>query len=174
MVIVSLTESQFLQLDDELRNLFDEPDRLENFTKSNIQEMINNRMRLKSKEKRVINSVILNSIFERTGGNPRDVIRILKCLVDEKRNLGYQGTLENILSSQQKKESVVVEGNYDDTKDPREDYRSQPETYISENIEINSEEDDFIDEEPSDLWDCLLYTSPSPRDLSTSRMPSSA
>ena len=25
-----------------------------------------------------------------------------------------------------------------------------------------------------DLWNCLLYTSPSPRDLSTSRMPSSA
>ena len=25
-----------------------------------------------------------------------------------------------------------------------------------------------------DLWTCLLYTSPSPRDLSTSRMPSSA
>ena len=25
-----------------------------------------------------------------------------------------------------------------------------------------------------DMWDCLLYTSPSPRDLSTSRMPSSA
>ena len=24
------------------------------------------------------------------------------------------------------------------------------------------------------LWGCLLYTSPSPRDLSTSRMPSSA
>ena len=25
-----------------------------------------------------------------------------------------------------------------------------------------------------DKWGCLLYTSPSPRDLSTSRMPSSA
>ena len=25
-----------------------------------------------------------------------------------------------------------------------------------------------------EVWDCLLYTSPSPRDLSTSRMPSSA
>ena len=25
-----------------------------------------------------------------------------------------------------------------------------------------------------DLWDCLLYTSPSPRDLRKSRMPSSA
>ena len=28
--------------------------------------------------------------------------------------------------------------------------------------------------ETSPLYDCLLYTSPSPRDLSTSRMPSSA
>ena len=153
MVIVSLTESQFLQLDDELRNLFDEPDRLENFTKSNIQEMINNRMRLKSKEKWVINSVILNSIFERTGGNPRDVIRILKCLVDEKRDLGYQGTLENLVSSQVKKKPVVVEENYVETKDSRDDYRSQPETYIPENTEIDFEEGDSIDEEPSDLWD---------------------
>ena len=153
MVIVSLTESQLLQLDDELRNLFDEPDRLENFTKSNIQEMINNRMRLKSKEKWMINSVILNSIFERTGGNPRDVIRILKCLVDEKRDLGYQGTLENLVSSQVKKKPVVVESNYVDTKDSREDYHSEPETYISENTEIDYEDDDFIDDEPSDLWD---------------------
>lgn len=153
MVIVSLTESQLLQLDDELRNLFDEPDRLENFTKSNIQEMINNRMRLKSKEKWMINSVILNSIFERTGGNPRDVIRILKCLVDEKRDLGYQGTLENLVSSQVKKKSVVVESNYVDTKDSREDYHSEPETYILENTETDYEDDDFIDDEPSDLWD---------------------
>ena len=29
-------------------------------------------------------------------------------------------------------------------------------------------------EAPTHLVDCLLYTSPSPRDLSTSRMPSSA
>ena len=28
--------------------------------------------------------------------------------------------------------------------------------------------------EHSNIMDCLLYTSPSPRDLSTSRMPSSA
>ena len=27
---------------------------------------------------------------------------------------------------------------------------------------------------PDSQWGCLLYTSPSPRDLSTSRMPSSA
>ena len=34
---------------------------------------------------------------------------------------------------------------------------------------------DFVEKEPDKkVWSCLLYTSPSPRDLSTSRMPSSA
>ena len=33
---------------------------------------------------------------------------------------------------------------------------------------------DFINKAPDQFRDCLLYTSPSPRDLSTSRMPSSA
>ena len=33
---------------------------------------------------------------------------------------------------------------------------------------------DIIKEVPKGLHTCLLYTSPSPRDLSTSRMPSSA
>ena len=37
---------------------------------------------------------------------------------------------------------------------------------------------DAVDDARADLdardWTCLLYTSPSPRDLSTSRMPSSA
>ena len=31
-----------------------------------------------------------------------------------------------------------------------------------------------IDAQVHEIMDCLLYTSPSPRDLSTSRMPSSA
>ena len=33
---------------------------------------------------------------------------------------------------------------------------------------------DCSDKALDNAWDCLLYTSPSPRDLSTSRMPSSA
>lgn len=153
MVIVSLTESQLLELDDELRNLFDEPDRLENFTKSDIQDMVNNRMRLKSKEKWIINSAILNSIFQRTGGNPRDVIRILKCLVDEKRDLGYQGTLESLLSSQENKKPIVSERNYVEDREYTDNYFSELETNVSENRVSHVEKDDFIDEEPSDLWD---------------------
>ena len=34
--------------------------------------------------------------------------------------------------------------------------------------------DNAVTDHDGNLFDCLLYTSPSPRDLSTSRMPSSA
>ena len=151
MVIVSLTESQYLELNEEMRNLFDEPDRLDNFTKIEIQEMVNNRMRLKSKEKWIINPMILNSIHERTGGNPRDSIRILKCLVDEKRDLGYQGTLENLMSFQVPKTPVIDEKVYSENKFSNDNY--EPNIPVSEIIDNEVENDELIDEEPSDLWD---------------------
>ena len=37
----------------------------------------------------------------------------------------------------------------------------------------NQPEQEFLDD-CKDYWDCLLYTSPSPRDATLSRMPSSA
>ena len=151
MVIVSLTESQYLELNEEMRNLFDEPDRLDNFTKIEIQEMVNNRMRLKSKEKWIINPMILNSIHERTGGNPRDTIRILKCLVDEKRDLGYQGTLENLMSFQVLKTPVIDEKAYAENNISNDNY--EPNIPVSEIIDNELENDELIDEEPSDLWD---------------------
>ena len=149
MVIVSLTESQYLELNEEMRNLFDEPDRLDNFTKIEIQEMVNNRMRLKSKEKWIINPMILNSIHERTGGNPRDTIRILKCLVDEKRDLGYQGTLENLMSFQALKTPVIDEKVYAENNISNDNY--EPNIPVSEIIDNELENDELIDEEPSDL-----------------------
>ena len=151
MVIVSLTEFQYLELNEEMRNLFDEPDRLDNFTKIEIQEMVNNRMRLKSKEKWIINPMILNSIHERTGGNPRDTIRILKCLVDEKRDLGYQGTLENLMSFQALKTPVIDEKVYAENNISNDNY--EPNIPVSEIIDNELENDELIDEEPSDLRD---------------------
>ena len=152
MVIVSLTESQFLELGDEIRVLFDEPDRLSNFTKTEIQQMIDNRMRLKSKEKWIINSMILNSIYDRTGGNPREVITILKCLVDEKRDLGYKGTLENLISFQ----NIISFDNNENTVDEI-NLDIEISSSLPQNDNINSEEmdyeEDFIDEEPLDMWD---------------------
>ena len=42
---------------------------------------------------------------------------------------------------------------------------------VNEEGELEKESSSY---ERQDFWPCLLYTSPSPRDLSTSRMPSSA
>ena len=50
-------------------------------------------------------------------------------------------------------------------------YRWDPST--EENPRIDTYEVD-MDNCPSKVLDCLLYTSPSPRDLARSRMPSSA
>ena len=53
---------------------------------------------------------------------------------------------------------------------------------ILDKMSLNSEDDEEFDnedyylddEEEEELPSCLLYTSPSPRDMRTSRMPSSA
>ena len=60
----------------------------------------------------------------------------------------------------------------DDKSLPRNAYLV---TYVAEekvtyDVVMADSKVDVFDE----YWDCLLYTSPSPRDLSTSRMPSSA
>jgi hypothetical protein len=154
MIIVSLTQSQFLDLDEGLKQMFDEPDRTSNFTKNEIQEMVNNRMRLKSKEKWNINSEILESIHFSTGGNPRDVIRILKRLVDEKRDLGCYGTLENLMSGRIQSLSGVVQR--DIYEPPGIEKTEILTTIISDQEETEHSTDkidDFIDVEPPDMWD---------------------
>ena len=46
--------------------------------------------------------------------------------------------------------------------------------YAEAEAVLNVDQCQFIDNKTTNLDGCLLYTSPSPRDLSTSRMPSSA
>ena len=157
MVIVSLTETQYLDLNEDLKEIFDEPDHISNFTKSEIQEMVNNRMRIKSKEKWNINSQILESIHSSTGGNPRDVIRILKRLVDEKRDLGSHGTLESLMSWQRHQSSEKINTkNQIDLVEKEKEPESQINILKDDNREsIKQDEiiDDFIDIEPPDLWE---------------------
>ncbi len=158
MILVSLTESQFLDLDNEIIDIFDEPDRISNFTKSEIQEMVNNRMRLKSKEKWNINPQILESIHSSTGGNPRDVLRILKRLVDEKRDLGYHGTLESLMSWQNHSFSSGLEEDNNDYNriEEKEEPTVSPipiEEFSNQEILESDEDESFSDMEPSDLWE---------------------
>ena len=65
---------------------------------------------------------------------------------------------------------------YDDVYfDPSTDTETKYETSYDDYDEDDSQDDDFdASSYDDDDYDCLLYTSPSPRDLSTSRMPSSA
>ncbi len=157
MIIVTITESQLLELDLELKEMFDEPDRIPSFTKKEIQEMVNNRMRIKSKEKWNINSKILESIHSSTGGNPRDVIKILKCLVDEKRELGSDGTLENLMAWQNQtspsteSKAVSFPSTIEENKVEIIPIINSEASSIEDLIE---EDDDFIDdEEPLDMWE---------------------
>ena len=48
------------------------------------------------------------------------------------------------------------------------------EKFTNQKFLIKSGEKWFHISQDKECWICLLYTSPSPRDLSTSRMPSSA
>ena len=54
---------------------------------------------------------------------------------------------------------------------PRRKLKDLGTTTLSGERYFSSE---FMKKEWEQVWTCLLYTSPSPRDLSTSRMPSSA
>ena len=49
-----------------------------------------------------------------------------------------------------------------------------PKTNTEAKTAIDAAIQQAIEQGVSKSWGCLLYTSPSPRDLSTSRMPSSA
>ena len=63
--------------------------------------------------------------------------------------------------------------NYDDDDDGHDDDDDNGPPSAEQVLEwFDTNMDNYISFE--EFWDCLLYTSPSPRDLSTSRMPSSA
>ena len=51
-----------------------------------------------SPEKWNINEELLDAISARTGGNARSVVSLLRDLVDERRKMGKEGTLESLTS----------------------------------------------------------------------------
>eukprot|EP00831_Metopus_contortus_P074441 TRINITY_DN67_c0_g1_i20.p1 TRINITY_DN67_c0_g1~~TRINITY_DN67_c0_g1_i20.p1 ORF type:complete len:345 (+),score=82.53 TRINITY_DN67_c0_g1_i20:848-1882(+) len=100
-----------------------------------------------------------------------ETIKIPAKVVD-KEMINKNNTINNN-SSHSKDDLGLPEKVTDDSKNTQEN--------ISNNKNSNNEksEDDVLEVKPNDKLNdkidtCLLYTSPSPRDLSTSRMPSSA
>jgi len=96
-VIVVLTPSQLSTLDEEIIELFDTPHHIPNLSKSQIQDLSNRLVSRKAREKWIIEDRLLTRIHESTSGNPREVIRLLRDLTDERRDVGAEGTLERLM-----------------------------------------------------------------------------
>ena len=90
--------------------------------------------------------------------------------VDDSGDMGVAGVLVTL--SNGATTTTDADGNYEFTGLAAGDYTVSFPTEVDGKVlvDANVGDDDTIDSDAG----CLLYTSPSPRDLSTSRMPSSA
>ena len=142
LVLVTLTPAQFSSLDDEVLEAFDPPEYLEGLSEGQIQSLANNLVRRKARERWIINPTLLAAIHDNTGGNPREVVRKCRELVDERRGLGSEGTLERLVGWQR----IVQE----EEKDSDYVLSSEPD---SEPVGEPTDGDEDWDVEPNDLWE---------------------
>lgn len=97
LVIVVLTPYQLSSIDEETLELYDRPEYTTHLSKDQIQELSNRLVSRKAREKWIIDNMLLSRIHESTSGNPRDVIRLLRDLIDERRDVGAHGALERLM-----------------------------------------------------------------------------
>lgn len=147
-VIVSLTPSQFSNLETDILDVFDSPIHLSGLEKSNIQSLVDKRVQKKAKQRWILSEKILSLLFDNTSGNPRELINILQNLVDEHRGVGAKGSLEkllgwnyqdNIQKDNRKEEDIIIENDHTVTSDQISDYfnvQEIDENDIVENINI--------------------------------------
>lgn len=167
LVVVSVSNSQMVSLDESTKDVFDEIVTVQPFSREQIQSLSDLRIRRMSNERWHINGNLLNAIMSRTGGNARSVVGILRDLVDERRGLGSEGTLESLRSwSSEKKEIApdygledyqleTVERTTHESKDAVseeivEDWSAEEEPE-PEFVENEGEDEDW-DVEPDDMW----------------------
>ena len=169
LVIISLSNSQLASLDEGVREVFDEYATIAPFSNDQIQTLCNSRIRKMSPEKWNINEELLGAISSRTGGNARSVVSLLRDLVDERRNMGKEGTLESLTSwnppeINDMRENPVVESIDEDIHEEPENSEIQAEGETSKSVfdfeQLDEEEEiepDPIEEdwdvEPEDMWE---------------------
>ena len=167
LVVVSASNSQMASLDESTKDVFDEIVTVQPFSRQQIQSLSDLRIRRMSNERWHISGNLLDAIMSRTGGNARSVIGILRDLVDERRGLGSEGTLDSLRDWRPEKKETVPDHRLGDgeletfeRKIPQsedtvseeivEDWpiEDEPETGFVE----NEEEDEEWDVEPDDMW----------------------
>lgn len=133
-------------LDKEVVEAYDR-ENIGDFSKFEIQQLVDNLICRKVCEKWVINLRLMDVIIERTGGHPRDVVKLCRDLLDERRGNGSEGTLETLMS---------WSGRIDDTLKVPFEPEIEPDEPI-QGPETTELDQDWQDEEPvpedSDDWD---------------------
>ena len=151
LVVVALTNAQLAALEEPVQDLFDKPVHLEPLTCSQIQSLADNRVRRMAREKWAINPRLLDSVRASTGGNPREVIHLLRDLIDEKRGTGAEGTFERLLGWDAPFEPEPVQAAIVETV-----IEEQYETLETPQLPVSVEEDEIEDDwdvEPDDMWE---------------------
>ena len=149
LVIVVLTPSQLSSIDDETLELYDRPEYTTHLSKKQIQELSNRLVSRKAREKWIIGDILLSRIHESTSGNPRDVIRLLRDLIDERRDVGAHGTLERLMRWKIERVSSIEN---ETEKDVQKEILSPDESY------------NYITEEGNQK---IMETSPQDPDISS-------
>ena len=152
LVIISLTPQQFTSLDDEILNIFDAPIHLDGLKKDNIQTLVDKRVRKKAKERWILSAKLLQSLYDKTSGNPRALVNILQNLVDEHRGIGAFGSLEKLQGWQNEYSIKTMEkqNNTDDVHDSSsivESKKTNNQKMQVQEVEIDQEVVDEQDEQ---------------------------
>jgi len=165
LVVVSVSNSQMASIDDSTKGVFDETVKVQPFSHDQVQSLSDLRIRRMSNERWRINPSLLDAIMSRTGGNARSVIAILRNLVDERRGLGSEGTLDSLRGwSHQEEENEVDNGLDENQFGTLEQPTDEPRPIVSEKIAEDWPEDEdieFVEEggededwdvEPEHMW----------------------
>ena len=157
LVVVAITPSQLSSLNDDVLDLFDEPQRLSNLNEKQIQSLSNHRISKFANQKWIIKPNLLKAIHENTDGNPRRVVRLLRDLVEERRDPMAGGTLERLVTwrhaQPEDRESLSESEPETEFKaEPEPEPEAVPPSIVKTEAEADIEDED-LDEDPDDLWD---------------------
>ena len=159
-IVVTLSNSQLSALDENTRQIFELPTKIEPFSRDQIQTLCDIRMQRMSRQKWPIREILLNAILSKTGGNARLVISTLRDLIDEKRGLGSEGTLHGLIGWKSPNSEIFGELTAEEHDKPHKiDSTQEFPREINESIfseiekEMDLDEDSMEVEEPEDVWD---------------------
>jgi len=154
LVIVTATPLQLKSLDESVAEAYD-IEQLDDFSKQDVQKLADNLIRRKARERWIINTQLMGAMMERTGGHPRDVVKLCRDLLDERRGNGSEGTLERLMS---------WSGRIDDAPEVSFEIENEPEesvqvSEITEMEKFREEDREFVEDsdewdvEPDDMWE---------------------